>query len=170
MACRIYTESLTALMDGELADEEASTIRAHLLVCPSCDAEYQSLRYSHDLVGKARLIDYQPAAWTLIESRIRTPRENRSFFRTLFFPNIWLPISAVAALILFTSFLFLFVPSDNHSIAMRQALNKYVQERDREFQSKAALAKQGVGSVRPIHYNPFADTDSKRKGNPFKSE
>lgn len=170
MECRIYTESLTALMDGELAAEEAATIRAHLTVCKSCDAEYSSLRYSYNLVGRARLIDSQPTAWTLIESRIRTTKRKPGFLRNLLFPNIWVPIGAVAALILFTSFLFLFVPSENHSVAMHQALTKYVQERNRELHSKGALAGQGVGAVRQVHYNPFREDDPTLKGNPFKAE
>jgi len=158
-------------MDGELAGEEVSTIRAHLLVCRSCDAEYRSLLYSYELVGKAQLIDSQPSAWTVIESRIRTPKEDRGFLRRFFFPNIWVPITAVAALVLFTSFLFLFVPSsDNHSVAMRQLLNKYVQERDQEFGRKGVLSTQGVGAVRTVQYNPFRETVPTPKGNPFKAE
>jgi len=157
-------------MDGELAGEEAGAIRAHLLVCRSCDAEYRSLRYSYELVGKAQLIDSRPTAWTFIESRIRTPKEDRGFLRRFLFPNIWAPISALAGLILFTSFLFLFVPSDNHSVAMREALNKYIQERDREFGSKGVLSTQGVGTVRTVHYNPFRETVPAPKGNPFKAE
>jgi hypothetical protein len=157
-------------MDGELAGEEASTIRAHFLVCPNCDAEYRSLRYSYELVGKARLIDSGPTAWSLIESRIRTPQERPSFLRTWLFPNIWVPITAIAGLILFTSFLFLFVPSDNHSVAMRQVLKNYIQERDREFGGKGVLTSQGFGAVRTVHYNPFREADPKPKGNPFKAE
>jgi len=157
-------------MDGELPGEEASAIRAHLLVCRSCDAEYRSLLFSYDLVGKTRMIDSQPAAWSLIESRIRTPQEKRGFLRTFLFPNIWVPVTALAGLIVITSFLFLFVPSENRSVAMRQILNKYAQERDREFETKGAFTRQGVGTVRVIHYNPFSDKDSKRKGNPFKAE
>jgi len=170
MECRIYTESLTALMDGELAGEEASTIRAHLLVCPNCDAEYRSLLYTYELVGRARLIDSRATTWAMIENRIRTPRENRSLIRTWLFPNVWLPITAIAGLILFTSLLFLFVPSDNHSVALRQVLNKYVQERDREFGSKGIMTSQGVLTVQSVQYNPFRDTDPKPKGNPFKAE
>ncbi|RPJ60971.1 MAG: hypothetical protein EHM23_08565 [Acidobacteria bacterium] len=170
MECRIYTESLTALMDGELPNEEASTIRAHLLVCRSCDAEYRSLLYTYELVGKAQLIDSQPAAWSLIERRIRTPKENRSFLRSLLFPNIWLPVTAIAALILFTSFLFLLVPSDNRSVALQQVLKNYIQERDREFSTKGVLNNQGVGTVRTVHYNPFRDASPVPKDNPFKAE
>lgn len=169
MECRIYTESLTALMDGELASEEAGTIRAHLLVCRSCDAEYRSLLYSYELVGKAQLIDSRPTAWKVIESRIRTPKENRGFLRNWLFPNVWVPVTAIAGLILFASVLFLFVPSEDHSLAMRQVLQNYVQERDREFGRKGVL-NQGVGTVRTVQYNPFRDADPKPKGNPFKVE
>ncbi|MFB3904676.1 MAG: zf-HC2 domain-containing protein [Acidobacteriota bacterium] len=169
MECRIYTESLTALMDGELPGEEAGAIRAHLLVCPSCDAEYRSLLFSYELVSKTRLIESRPAAWTVIESRIRAPQESRTVLRSLFFPNIWLPIAAIAGLILFTSFVFLFVPSDSHSVAMRQVLENYIQERDRDLVSKGVLTS-GVGSVRTVHYNPFRDAKSKPKSNPFRAE
>jgi anti-sigma factor RsiW len=170
MECRIYTESLTALMDGELASEEASTVRAHLLNCPTCDAEYRSLLYSYELVSKARLVDFRATSWSVIENRIRAPRESRRFVRTWIFPNVWLPITAIAALILFISLLFLYVPSDSHSVAMRQVLNQYVQERDKEFGSKGIMTSQGVLTVRAIQYNPFRDTDRKPKGNPFKAE
>ncbi len=169
MECRIYTESLTAFIDGELAGEEASTIRAHLLVCPSCDAEYRSLFYSYELVGKARLIDSRATTWAVIENRIRTPKEDRSLLHWLF-PNVWVPVTAIAGLILFTSLLFLFVPSDNHSVAMRQVLDKYVQERDREFGSKGIMTSQGVLTLQSVQYNPFRDADPKPKGNPFKAE
>jgi len=150
-------------MDGELPPDDTKTIRAHLLVCRSCDAEYRSLLFSYNLVGNIQLIDSQPAAWTVIENRIRTAREKRGFLRRLLFPNIWVPVGALGTLVLVAASVFWFIPSQNKSDtqAMQQILRSYIQERNREF---------GDGAVRVVNYNPFRDNNRRPKGNPFKTE
>ena len=43
-------EELTALLDGELAEEEAEAVRAHVEGCPDCAAELRSLAGVRDLI------------------------------------------------------------------------------------------------------------------------
>ncbi len=149
-------------MDGELDSEDAKRIQAHVLACKSCNAEYQSLLFAYNLVAHVRLIESPPRAWAGIESRIRTAPPKRGILRNLLFPNVWVPVGALAALVLATGSLLWVGSSDDRSQsrAMQQVLRTYIQERDRAF----------GGNVHAVNYNPFRDNTRRPKDNPFKAE
>jgi hypothetical protein len=171
MECRIYTDALTALIDRELSREEADIIQRHLVVCRSCDNEYRSLLYSFELTEHIRQLESQAELWNRIESRLRPNEEKRGSFFSSLFPKLWLPVGALSALVLFTASLLWFMPSRDHSEEMRQLLNTYLQEREREFAEKGIHVQgQGPQSIRLVQYNPFRENDSRPKGNPFKTE
>jgi hypothetical protein len=175
MECRIYIESLTALMDNELPQEEVSIIQRHLVVCESCNQEYRSLLYSNRLVEHLRQLDSKAELWNQIESRLRSPEEKRGFFSFVFpsfvFPKLWLPVGALGALVFFTASLLWFGASHNRSEEMHQLLRNYMQEREREFAEKGVqIQGQGAQGVRLVQYNPFSENVPRPNGNPFKAE
>ncbi len=168
MACRIYTESLTALMDGELSPKEETAIRTHLSGCPSCRAEFQSLDYSYKLIDHMHEIEFEPASWPQIQARLATTSRS-SFFSKLKFPGLWIPIGAVGALLLVATSLMMQYPEDQ-TTRTRQAFQSFMQQRQQDMISRGLIQPTDQGSPIFVHYNPFADPTRRPKGNPFRSE
>jgi anti-sigma factor (TIGR02949 family) len=56
--CRKYFEKLSELVDGELDQESAARIKAHLEACPECRVCWATFRKSVEIF---RLLDAEPA-------------------------------------------------------------------------------------------------------------
>ena len=170
MECRAYTESLTALMDGELTLEERDQIKSHLDACKTCNDEYQSLFYSYNLVNAVKQLDFSSESWQAIEERIQVPAR-ASWWPTLF-PSFWIPAASIGALVLVVGSLFWFLPQQSRSDEMQQALQSYMQQREQDLRLKGVLVQDGSGGARMhfIQYNPFRDPNRRQGGNPFKAE
>ena len=156
-------------MDGELTVEETDQIKRHLSACETCGAEYQSLLFSYNLANATTQLDYSPACWQTIQERILAPAKT-SWWPKLF-PSVWVPVGSLGALVLVIGSIFWFFPQQDRSDEMRQVLQTYIQQREREFQLKGVLVRDGSGArMRFIQYNPFRDPDRSGGGNPFKAE
>lgn len=168
MECRIYTESLTAFMDGELTPKEETAVRTHLSGCPRCSAEFDSLHYSYRLVDQVHDIDFEPTSWRQIQARLESPARS-GFFSKLKFPGLWIPIGAVGALLLLATSVMMYFPED-HSARTRQAFQSFMQERQQDMISRGLIQPSDQGNPIFVHYNPFAEPAARPKGNPFRSE
>ncbi len=168
MACRIYTESLTALMDGELAPKEEAAIRTHLSGCPTCHEEFESLRYSYTLVDQVHELEFEPNSWPQVQRRMASSSRG-SFFSRLKLPGLWIPIGAFGALLLLATSLMMYFPEDSTS-RTRQAFQSYMMERQRDMVKRGLVRHSDRGNSVFVQYNPFAEPSATPKGNPFRSE
>jgi hypothetical protein len=71
------TEELEALVAGELDDESAGRVRAHVAGCASCQAELKWLTAEAELMARRRAqqAEPSPAMWQNIAERIERPDE-----------------------------------------------------------------------------------------------
>ena len=51
LACREFVDLITAYLEGALPESEAEAVRAHLAVCPGCDAYLGQMRRTIALLG-----------------------------------------------------------------------------------------------------------------------
>ena len=165
MECRTCSESLTALMDGELNPTEGHAIEAHLGECPNCREEYESLAYSSRLIGATPEIGLNPELWRRIESKIGPARVFFDFRQFLGPP--WTAALAAGVVVSVLSMgLYWSLPSENPR--MEGMLNQYVRERD-----QVELIHRGIIEAEPvgwIPYNPFTVSLDSTGKNPFSTE
>lgn len=72
-------ERLSALVDGDLAPQDAQAIDRHVAACDACHAELSRLRA---VLGRAaalpRTIEPPKSAWTVVRARLRIPTARRT--------------------------------------------------------------------------------------------
>jgi anti-sigma factor (TIGR02949 family) len=131
MSCADYTESLNALLDGELPPDQAAPLTAHLATCPACTqtlAELAQLR-----AGLAQILPEEPAPAELqarIEAMLATDSAEVIPFtrKPRWLPNRpgWAAAAALAAALMLT-----FLPHHDvtkdllsvHDAALRSGFN-----------------------------------------------
>jgi anti-sigma factor RsiW len=62
---------LSALVDGELTEDETRSAERHLASCPICRAEYALTAQAHDLVAGLPHLTLPPPVWALTMSGMR---------------------------------------------------------------------------------------------------
>jgi anti-sigma factor RsiW len=178
MECRTCSESLTALIDGELSRDEVASLKDHLDRCQPCRSEYVSLSYSYELVEHMDLIE--PAfdqSWRRIESEIAPPAparpspKRRSFGIGSFFMPRWVPVTALAGAAVLAVSLFVIAPNQQRHAEVERAFRAYIQVREGRFSQSDNYSDPNTGfRLEPAVYNPFADNDQRNNRNPFKLE
>ena len=148
MTCKECLDSLNALVDGELAAEEAAAVRDHLATCDDCAAEHTRLvegtmrlkgalmRYEAPDVLKARI----RASLARPEAEIIPAAPRVPFYRTMRWPTAIAAAAVVAAL---SSALTL-------SVANRRSGEDSVQ---------AELLASHIRSLMPGHLTDIASND-----------
>lgn len=161
MECRTCSESLSALLDGEVSHAEAEPLESHLHECTRCFQEYESLLYSYDLVDRltTTLTDPRPALWESIHSEI-APRQTGRHDSWLPFKIHWLPLAGALGIIslgaISASLFFVETPNSE----LKHSFQRYLQERE----SRQEEAMQSASR------NPFRTHEHDLEGNPFRSE
>jgi anti-sigma factor RsiW len=104
MACEEYQELITALIDGELSDDERLAIEEHLQVCQGCRAAYLSENHLRQQTrAAARRLEAPPALRRAVEEKLaarqlQPVRENALRARR-FRTAAWRPAFAAAAVL-----------------------------------------------------------------------
>ncbi len=162
MECRVCSDSLSALLDGEVTVEEQRSLEAHLAQCPSCREEFDSLAYclrlTDALDAEAGL--YLPP-FSGIEDRIGSVSGSFWNLQWLVSPA-W---AALAAGLLLAVSLPLYWKSTDEEAVLQSQFTSFIQERDRQ-----EVLHHGIIEIEPVGwvtYNPFKLEDAPARGNPF---
>ena len=70
MFTKHVSAQLSAYINGELATDEAQRLREHLLVCKSCRAEYDEIKFGSQLAAQLPEVAAPSMLW-LLASRCR---------------------------------------------------------------------------------------------------
>ena len=98
---------LSALLDGELTQEEAATATEHLATCAECRAERDHLAEARQAVRALPVLDLPPPLWVqLMRSRRRAAR-----------PAAWLGAAAAAVALIGLAA----VPTRQHHVTPQMA-------------------------------------------------
>lgn len=170
MECQTCSESLTAVMDGELNGDQEKELKTHLSQCSQCDQEYQSLLYSYELIDRIPVLELNPTSWGQIRAEIiNLPTQDWGWIFGLrsFSPIRWIPVTAGALGLVFLSLFFL-----NQSDAEKErSFHTFLQVREQmELQHVNVFDESWGGVMEPLHPNPFALHDHTTQGNPFTLE
>ena len=77
MRCRRVRRRLSAFLDGELSEKQASQMAEHIAACPDCQQEVASLSSVWEQLGERREVDPSPYFWTRLRARIAQAEERR---------------------------------------------------------------------------------------------
>ena len=164
MECRSCIDALTALMDGELGGPERQRVEGHLDSCIKCSGEFESLRYSYQLVNSIPDVDLGPDLW----DSIRPQLPKRSLLPDLGFLLVgrpWVPAAAGLVVIFAVVSAFLIVPSGD---PLEEDFATFMQERERIAVENTTIL---FGDTQFDRYqprrNPFIQQLSSSKRNPF---
>lgn len=133
--CRTHYESLSALLDGELAGEELMAVEAHLEGCPSCMSEFRSLKASFEIVEKnLPVLGVEARVWREIEAEINADLGVRQTVPTPEKPRPsrilrWIPVGAGFGLALYLGIL-QFLPSSEINPEVLREFNSFIQSRE----------------------------------------
>ena len=99
MKCREIQGKLSAFLDGELSEKEASRIAKHLSGCQKCQREAASLSSVWDQLGEIREVDPSPYFWTRLDARITQAEEQHFSLGKVWvgLNRLLLPATAIAA-------------------------------------------------------------------------
>jgi hypothetical protein len=111
MKCDDCVNLLEAYVDGEVGEHESERVRAHLMMCSSCETEFEALTAESELYARYdRELQISPAAWSGISARIAAEpltvqpparRDARGWFAGLFAaPRLGLAFSGAFAILL----------------------------------------------------------------------
>src|SRR5215510_7857936 len=94
MKCDDCVNLLEAYVDGEVGEQQAESVRTHLMTCSACENEFELLTAEGDLYARYdRELQISPAVWNEIAARIATQpsagatrerRDLRGWFAGLF--------------------------------------------------------------------------------------
>ena len=170
MDCRACTDSLTALIDGELSAGQKKEVEDHFSQCGRCHEEYQSLLDSYQWVDQLSSLEPTPALWGKIHSEIidlSTGTPPWLFALQSFFTTRWVPIAAGTLGIVILSALFL----SQRNLETQQAFQAYLQHREQiEFLHVRHSHNEGMREVTAVLPNPFVVSVSSDQRNPFALE
>lgn len=179
MECRACSETLTALIDGELSSEERERTDEHLDGCWACRREYESLLYSYSLVDSLPLLEPEPQLWQRIRREIevdvapaRTHERRMSFFNLRdLLPRRWVPATAVLGVLAIGLSVALLVNPDPQRAEVERALRAYVQDRENgDLEHRNVFRRvRALGSAE-ARTNPFARPVGSLERNPFSLE
>ncbi len=111
MKCDDCVNLLEAYVDGEVGEQESEQVRLHLMICSSCENEFEALMAESELYARYdRELQISPAAWNGVSARIaaenpvvesRERRDVRGWFAGLFaMPRLGLAFSGAMAVVL----------------------------------------------------------------------
>lgn len=73
MKCDDCVNLLEAYVDGEVGEQQAESVRTHLMTCSACESEFELLTAEADLYARYdRELQISPAVWNGITARIAT--------------------------------------------------------------------------------------------------
>ena len=108
------TKQLSAYCNGELADDQMESVRAHLLVCARCKREYEEIEFGVHLASQLPLANAPQELWGEIEAvldeRARKPVIEQKAPK-FGFTFSWYRVVAVAAVLVVAVIIGLFVIS-----------------------------------------------------------
>lgn len=174
MECQSCTESLTALMDGELNAEEESCIKNHLSECSYCRQEFASLNMAREWTARLNTLEPSPQMWSAIRSRIEpAPLKPIPLLSRLaeFLSRRWMPVTATAVLASMLLLGTFTLPENRREAELQEMFNLYMEQREKVTVRTVTFspASSGVDSHgRGI--NPFIEPISHRNDNPFSRE
>jgi hypothetical protein len=102
MECRKYESQFNDYLDGELSLKERETLKLHLRECLSCYRKWNSLQRTKEIVS--RLPNLNPPAYlsAIVMARLKERPPRRLAWSFAHLPK-WVPLGAVAALVLIVS-------------------------------------------------------------------
>ena len=167
MECQSCSDALTALIDGELSNDESRQIRDHLAVCLECESEYESLFQSSLMLERLPSIQPEDQLWARIDSDIGAlpvPRRWVIPFLDQFFVRRWIPVSALGGVLVVVMTVLLWSPVD----PVQDQFTHYMEEREAIYKQQRELlfSPEEVYRDREAR-NPFAKTVSMTESNPF---
>ena len=110
-------ELLSALLDGELTDEEKTRVADHLAVCPACSDELQGLHTARAAVRSLPLLELPS-----IVGRAAPGREVVHISRR---PPIWVAAAAAAILVFFVGVATILAPPTTLEVRLDQLSDQY---------------------------------------------
>ena len=102
MECREYEAQFNDYLDGELSLKERETLKVHLRECLSCYRKWNSLQKTKEVVS--RLPNLNPPSYlsAIVMARVKERPSRRLTYSFAHLPK-WVPLGAVAALVLIVS-------------------------------------------------------------------
>ncbi|MBI4445456.1 MAG: zf-HC2 domain-containing protein [Acidobacteria bacterium] len=151
MACRVYSDNLTAFLDGELSRDEKVQLQKHLEDCSACSEEYQSLAVSCELIEQLRELEPSAQLWHRIaQATAAKPGARFAINRRAFKWMRWAaPITAAAGLFWGT-----FSILDERNIENK--FNTFLKERNQAELSHSQFANPFTDHKHEWHKNPFS--------------
>jgi hypothetical protein len=139
MNCQIYTENLTAYLDGELSRRETEELESHLEVCSRCAQERNSMEEAFLFIDNSLSQPLKPAPeiWGHIRSRISEPAVHAPLpgFLQIFQTSRWAPMAAaVAAALIIGLGLWGYVHHRETDPDLNQYMTQYIEARELEEQ------------------------------------
>ena len=99
MKCQQVQRRLSAFLDGELSEKQASRIAVHVSGCPHCRKEVESMTTAWEQVGEMQEVDPSPHFWIKLNARIVQVEERRFSPEKVrgFLDRLLVPATVVAA-------------------------------------------------------------------------
>lgn len=168
--CRDCTEALTALMDNELSEAEASMVQLHLRDCDSCRSEYESLLFVHSLTKRMPELEISPNLWPAIRSNLDSESLSArwaQYIQRYLFRRPWVPATAALGTVALALLLFLGIPTEK---ANSNDFTTFVQQREILFKrNRNLLFRDGGFNRYDARRNPFLQEVQYTGQNPFRS-
>jgi len=179
MNCERTAEEMSAYLDGELSEDLARQVEAHLDGCPACAGELRSLRHAATVVtANVPEIELRPEIWYNVHARVanRPASVRGEGLLKLIFGRRWLAVAATAVIAL-TIGIWGYLRYQDSQEELNQYMSQYIRVRDIQEQmdrsrlDSAALDgtngdEDRVESAR----NPFSVVNFSPEENPFRAE
>ena len=110
-------ELLSALLDGELSDEEKTRVADHLATCPACGDELQGLHTARAAVRSLPLLE--------LPSALRRVAPEREVVHLTRRPPVWVAATAAAILALFVGVATILAPPTTLEVRLDQLSDQY---------------------------------------------
>ena len=110
-------ELLSALLDGELSDEEKTRVADHLATCPECGDELKSLHKARAAVRSLPLLELPPV--------LRREAPEREVIHLTRRPPVWVAAAAAAILAFFVGIATILAPPTTLEVRLDQLSDQY---------------------------------------------
>src|SRR5260370_11243989 len=79
MFTRHVSHQLAALIDGQLAEQEARHVEIHATQCARCRAEREQVSFGMEILEQLPLVEAPDAVWVSIEAALREHRSRKTW-------------------------------------------------------------------------------------------
>ena len=168
MGCQVCTDSMSALLDSELADSERRSVEEHIGECQDCQGELESLRFSHQLCSALAQVSVPASLWDRVEAEIQPDHhvvptaagfDFAAALRRLMWPGLATATVALAAFFLLPSFLEPQYP---------ERFEVFLQSRETLYRRNVARFSAADFDFHRGSANPFIRTVGHTDSNPFR--